>query len=132
MVFTSQTVPTTGQVRKKMRYLKDQDQPGDTWPVPMYQPAQMPRLTQAEHDTIFAGDDVVIDDAEVDGAGTAILSDLGDKVLPFPTGIPCQVVAGDDPRVGGRSRRALPARQRTESVGICPVSYTHLTLPTKA
>ena len=49
LVFTFQTVPTTGQVRKKMRYLKDQDQPGDTyynvWPVPMYQPAQMPRLT---------------------------------------------------------------------------------------
>ena len=88
LVFTFQTVPTTGHIRKKMRYLKDQDQPGDTyynvWPVPMYQPAQMPRLTQAEHDTIFAGDDVVIDDAEVDGAGTAIISDLGDKVLPFP------------------------------------------------
>ena len=52
----------------------------------MYQPTQTPRLTPAEHDTIFTGDDVVIEDGDIggEGAGAAMVSDLGDKVLPFP------------------------------------------------
>ena len=55
--------------------------------MPMYQPSHMPRLTEAEHDTIFAGDDIVMEDGDVggEGAGAAMASDLGDKVpLPFP------------------------------------------------
>ena len=87
LVFTFQAAPQTGQVRKKMRYLKDQERPGDTyyndWPVPMYQPSQMPKTTTSEHDAIFASDDVV-GEGEGDGAGAAMISDLGDKVLPFP------------------------------------------------
>ena len=87
LVFTFQAAPQTGQVRKKMRYLKDQERPGDTyyndWPVPMYQPSQMPKTTTSERDAIFASDDVV-GEGEGDGAGAAMISDLGDKVLPFP------------------------------------------------
>ena len=46
----------------------------------------MPKLTPAEHDTSFTGDDVVIEDGDIggEGAGAAMVSDLGDKVLPFP------------------------------------------------
>ena len=87
LAFTLQAAPQTGQVRKKMRYLKDQERPGDTyyndWPVPMYQPSQMPKTTTSEHDAIFASDDVV-GEGEGDGAGAAMILDVGDNVMPFP------------------------------------------------
>ena len=90
LVFTYQSAPTDQQARKKMKYLKDQgNRPGDTyyndWPVPMYQPAQMPRLSMAEHEKIFANDEVLDDDNLVaDGTGAALVKELGDEVLPFP------------------------------------------------
>lgn len=60
---------------------------GDTyfneWPVPMHQLAQMPRLTSAEHDAIFTLDQAM-DAGGDDGSGAAMVSDLGDKVVPFP------------------------------------------------
>ena len=60
---------------------------GDTffneWPVPMYQPSQMPRVSMDEHEKMFVADTAVDDGAE-DGAGTAMIQDLGDNVIPFP------------------------------------------------
>ena len=87
MLFTYQANPMEGGTRKRMRYLKEQTRMGDTffneWPVPMYQLAQMPKLTMAEHDQIFALD-TAIDEGAEDGAGAALVNDLGDKVVPFP------------------------------------------------
>ena len=87
MLFTFQASPTDGSSRKRMRYLKDNTRMGDTffneWPVPMYQLAQMPRITTAEHEAIFALDTAVDEGAE-DGAGAAMVTDLGEKVVPFP------------------------------------------------
>ena len=60
---------------------------GDTffneWPAPMYQLAQMQKITNAEHEAIFALDTPVDEGAE-DGAGAAMVPDLGEKVVPFP------------------------------------------------
>eukprot|EP00974_Lingulodinium_polyedra_P078258 7577794-Lingulodinium_polyedra.AAC.1 len=60
---------------------------GDTffneWPVPMFQPSQMTKATMEEHDQIFSLD-IAIDEGAEDGAGAAMLNDLGDKVMPFP------------------------------------------------
>ena len=76
---------------------------GDThfneWPVTMYQLAQMSTITTTEHEAIFALD-TAIDEGAEDGAGAAMVNDLGDIVVPFPGGIPCGAVAGDDTRVG--------------------------------
>ena len=53
------------------------------WPAPMYQLAQMTQITNIEHDVIFALDAPVNEGAE-DGAGAAIVTDLGGRVAPFP------------------------------------------------
>jgi hypothetical protein len=86
-VFTYQACPQTSHGRKKMRYLKDNEIMGDTyfneWPVPMYQLSQMPKVTMNEHDAIFA-DDTAVDEGGEDGAGAAMMQDLGEKVVPFP------------------------------------------------
>ena len=89
LLFTFQQTPPTQQARNNMKCLKDQGRQGDTyyneWPVPMYQPSQMPRLSMADHDNIFANDDAIEEeDVLGDGAGAALVSDLGDEVLPFP------------------------------------------------
>ena len=69
-----------------MRYLKDTTRPGDTcfneWPVPMHQLSQMARITPSEHEAIFSLD-TAMDEGGDDGAGTAMVNDLGDKVVPF-------------------------------------------------
>lgn len=87
IVFTYQATPQTSQGRKRMRYLKDNETMGDTyfnqWPVPMYQLSQMPKVTMNEHDAIFA-DDTAVDEGGEDGAGAAMMQDLGEKVVPFP------------------------------------------------
>ena len=86
-VFTYQANPSDSAQRKRMRYLKDNARMGDTffneWPVPMFMPSQMPKVTMAEHDQIFAHD-TATDEGDENGAGAAMLNDLGDKVLPFP------------------------------------------------
>ena len=60
---------------------------GDTffneWPVPMYQPSQMPKVNTDEHEKIFMHDTAVDEGAE-DGTGAAMLQDLGDGLIPFP------------------------------------------------
>eukprot|EP00974_Lingulodinium_polyedra_P043826 4207959-Lingulodinium_polyedra.AAC.1 len=43
----------------------------------------MPKVTGEEHDNIFSLD-VAIDDGADDGAGAAMINDLGDEVVPFP------------------------------------------------
>ena len=53
----------------------------------MYQLAHMTKITSTEHDSIFALDALVDEGAE-DGAGAAMVTDLGDSVAPFPRGIP--------------------------------------------
>ena len=87
LLFTFQASPTDGAGRKRMRFLKENTRMGDTffneWPVPMYQLAQMPKITNAEHEAIFALD-TAIDDGAEDGAGAAMVTDLGEKVVPFP------------------------------------------------
>ena len=88
LVFTYQAAPAYQQARKKMKYLKNTgNQPGDTyyneWPVPMYQPTQMPRLSVAEHEKIFANDDPLEDDSVANDTGAALVKELGDEVLPF-------------------------------------------------
>ena len=49
----------------------------------MYQPAQMPRVNIAEHDQIFATE-TTVDEGADDGAGSTMVQDLGDNVVPFP------------------------------------------------
>ena len=88
LLFTYQANPSdSSNGRKRMRYLKDNARQGDTffseWPVPMHQLLQMTKITTAEHDAIFALDTAMDDGAE-DGAGAAMVHDLGDKVVPFP------------------------------------------------
>ena len=87
LLFTYQANPTDYGGRKRMRYLKEASRVGDTffneWPVPMLQPSQMPRCSQAEHDRMFAMD-TAMDEGSEDGAGAAMIQDLGDKVVPFP------------------------------------------------
>ena len=64
------------------------NRPGDTyyndWPVPMYQPTQMPRISEAEHEKIFANDEPLEDDSVANDTGAALVKELGDEVLPFP------------------------------------------------
>eukprot|EP00974_Lingulodinium_polyedra_P133219 11224742-Lingulodinium_polyedra.AAC.1 len=43
----------------------------------------MPKTTSAEHDAIFALGQAVDESAE-DGAGAAIVTDLGDTMVAFP------------------------------------------------
>ena len=88
IIFTYQAAPAdSGGTRKRMRNLKDNTRMGDTffneWPVPMGQLAQMMKMTSTEHDSIFSLDKFVDEGAE-DGAGTAMVTDLGDRVVPFP------------------------------------------------
>ena len=87
VLFTYQANPSDNSGRKRMRHLKDNTRCGDTffneWPVPMYQPSQMPRVSMDEHEKMFAAETAVDDGAE-DGAGTAMIQDLGDNVIPFP------------------------------------------------
>ena len=88
MVFTFQATPADASAgRKRMRYLKETTRPGDTffneWPVPMHQLSQMARITPAEHEAIFSLD-TPMDEGGDDGAGAAMVNDLGDKVVPFP------------------------------------------------
>ena len=87
MLFTFQASPSDHSGRKRMRHLKDNTRCGDTifneWPVPMYQPTQMPRVSMDEHAKMFIAD-TAIDDGAEDGAGTAMIQDLGDNVIPFP------------------------------------------------
>ena len=70
-----------------MRHLMDNTRCGDTffneWPVPMYQPCQMPKVNMEEHDKIFMHD-TAVDEGADDGSGAAMLQQLGDGVLPFP------------------------------------------------
>jgi hypothetical protein len=49
----------------------------------MYQLAQMTQITSMEHDSIFALGGSFDEEAK-DGAGTAMVTDLGDRVVPFP------------------------------------------------
>ena len=49
----------------------------------MCQLAQMTKITNTEHDSIFALDAPVDGGAE-DGAGAAMVTDLGDRVVPVP------------------------------------------------
>ena len=49
----------------------------------MYHLAQMSKITAAEHENLFALDTAMDEGAE-DGAGAAMVADLGDKVVPFP------------------------------------------------
>ena len=87
LLFTYQATPTENQGRKKMKFLKENVRVGDTyfneWPVPMYQMAQMSKMTTTEHENLFALDTAMDEGAE-DGAGAAMVADLGDKVVPFP------------------------------------------------
>ena len=59
---------------------------GDThfseWPVPMYQLAQMSKITTTEQEAIFALD-TAIDEGAEDEARAAIVNDLGDKGNPM-------------------------------------------------
>ena len=87
VLFTYQANPSEHSGRKRMRHLKDNTRCGDTffneWPVPMYQPSQMPRVSMDEHEKIFIAD-TAVDDGTEDGAGTAMIQELGEDVIPFP------------------------------------------------
>ena len=88
MVFTYQTVPRNSTGRKRMKYLSEPggvfgDTAFNSWPVPMVALANMPKSTQQVHDDIFENDAAEDSGAE-DGAGSAVVQDLGDKVIPFP------------------------------------------------
>ena len=61
------------------------------WPVPLLQVSQMAKTTQAEHDQIFKDDDVAEDEGGADGSGEAILTELGDKLVPFPHEYPTKL-----------------------------------------
>ena len=78
--FTSQADPAdTNSGRNMMRYSKYTTRMGHTcfneWPVPMYQLAQMTKITSTEHDSIFALDAPVDKGAE-DGARAAMVTNL--------------------------------------------------------
>ena len=88
MVFTYQTLPRNSTGRKRMKYLSEPggmfgDTAFNSWPVPMVVLANMPKSTQKEHDDIFEND-AADDSGAEDGAGSAVVEDLGDKVIPFP------------------------------------------------
>ena len=87
LVFTYQTMPRDSSGRKRMKYLQEGGNYGDTafncWPVPMVPMAGLPKATQQVHDDIFENDTVEDSGAE-DGTGGAAVEDLGDKVIPFP------------------------------------------------
>ena len=87
VIFTYQANPSDHSGRKRMRHLRDNTRCGDTffneWPVPMFQPSQMPKATMDEHERMFTHDTAVDDGAE-DGAGAAMIQELGDNVIPFP------------------------------------------------
>ena len=51
--------------------------------MPMHQLAQMTKMTSTEHDSIFALVTPVDEEAK-DGAGTAMVTDLGGGMVPFP------------------------------------------------
>ena len=85
-----------------MCYLKDNTRMRDTcfnqWPVPLYQLAQLTKITNTEHDAIFALDAPADEGAE-GGAGAAMVTDLGDRVAPFPRESR-SAMAADDSRGG--------------------------------
>ena len=87
LLFTYQANPSDHSGRKRMRHLMDNARCGDTffneWPVPMYQPSQMPKIKMDEHEKIFMHDTAVDDGAE-DGTGAAMIQELGDGVIPYP------------------------------------------------
>ena len=60
---------------------------GDTFfnelPAPMDQLAQMTKMTSTEHDSIFALA-TPVDEKAKDGTGTAMVTDLGNRVVPVP------------------------------------------------
>ncbi len=64
----------------------------------MYQLAHVTKITNTEHDAIFALDAPVDEGAE-DGAGAAMVTDLGDRVA-LSSRIPRQAMAGYDLRAG--------------------------------
>ena len=94
VVFTYQAVQQAYSGRKKMKYLKTNDKEADTyfneWPVPMLQVSQMAKTTKAEHGQIFK-DDLAEDEGDEDGAGAAVVTELGDKVVPFPHEMPAKL-----------------------------------------
>ena len=65
----------------------------------MHQLSQMAKITPSEHESIFSLGQAM-DEGGDDGAGAAMVNDLGDKVVPFPRECPREAVAGDDSRVG--------------------------------
>ena len=88
MVFTYQSMPRNSTGRKRMKYLSEPggvfgDTAFNSWPVPMVALANMPKSTQQVHDDIFENDAAEDSGAE-DGAGSAVVQDLGDNVIPFP------------------------------------------------
>ena len=87
LVFTFQTMPRNSTGRKRMKYLNEGGNFGDTafnsWPVPLVTLANMPKTNHVMHDEIF-DNDAAEDSGSNDGAGTAVVQDLGDKVIPFP------------------------------------------------
>ena len=87
LLFTYQSRKGNSMVRKRMKYLKDGIVAGDTyfnaWPIPMWPIPNMPKATAKLHDEIFT-DDLAMDSGEEDGAGAALVSDLGDHMVPFP------------------------------------------------
>ena len=87
LVFTYQAMPRSSTGRKRMKYLNEGGMFGDTafnsWPVPMVPIANMPKTTLPVHDDIFENDPAADSGAE-DGTGSAVVQDLGEKVIPFP------------------------------------------------
>ena len=69
-----------------MKYLNEGGQFGDTafnsWPVPLVPMANLPKTSQKVHDDILKNDPAEDSGAE-DGAGSAVVQDLGDSVIPF-------------------------------------------------
>ena len=70
----------SGSARKRMRMA---DTYFNEWPAPMDQLAQMTKMTSTEHDSIFALVTLVDEEAK-DDAGASMVTDLGDRVAPFP------------------------------------------------
>ena len=87
LIFTYQANPSDHCGRKRMRHLKECSRVGDTfyneWPVPMYHPSQMPKMTKDDHDKLFISE-TAIDDGADDGAGAAMIHELGENVIPYP------------------------------------------------
>jgi hypothetical protein len=87
LVFSFQSMPRNSTGRKRMKYLSEGGLFGDTgfnsWPVPEVPVANLPKTTQKLHDDIFEKD-TAEDSGDEDGTGSAVVQDLGDKVIPFP------------------------------------------------